>query len=246
MPFTVSHSAAVLPFLRSRRLSATGLIIGTMAPDFEYFFRMNVKGIYGHTIAGIFYFDVPVAIFLAFVFHSIVKKNLIDQFPVFFQKRFQQVRNLDFTTYFKSNWIAFIISTIIGTATHIIWDGFTHQRQFFVQALPEIYEGRTLPLFGINYPLWYSLQIISTIVGGVLILIYVLIIKPEAGIFNRPRISYWIFSMVIIAVIVLVRMQFYTSTDPRYVVIVITICSSFCIAITILGLIPFKRRETSG
>lgn len=246
MPFTLSHSAAVLPFLRSKRLSATGLIIGTMAPDFEYFFRMNVLGIYGHTLAGVLYFDTPVVLFLAFVFHGIVKKNLIDQLPLFLQQRFQEVRNLNFVEYFKHHKLIFIVSAIIGTLTHIVWDGFTHKKQYFVQHLPEIYEGRTLSILGVNHPLWYALQILSTLVGGLLIAIYVLVImKPEGGVFNKPRIVYWVLLALFMLVTTYVRMLFYTSTDPKYVVIAITICSSFCLGITILGLIPFKRREIS-
>src|SRR3982751_3185959 len=40
MPFTVSHAAAVLPLQRfgSHKLPLTALMIGSMAPDFGYFF----------------------------------------------------------------------------------------------------------------------------------------------------------------------------------------------------------------
>lgn len=242
MPFTLSHSAAVLPFVRSKHLSATGLIVGTMVPDFEYFFRMNVQGIYGHTIFGILYFDIPVAIALAFVFHSVAKKNLIDNMPVFFQARFQEIRNSNFTAYFKEHKLVFILSVIIGTATHIIWDGFTHNRQFFVQALPQIYEGRTVDFMGAHYPLWYALQYVSTVVGLVILGVYILMMKPLAGSYNPPRVIYWVLLFMIIALILFLRMQFKV-VNERYVVIVITIVSSFCIGITILGLISFKKRS---
>ncbi|HZY79995.1 MAG TPA: DUF4184 family protein [Cyclobacteriaceae bacterium] len=244
MPFTLSHSAAVLPVLRSKYFSATGLIIGTMAPDFEYFFRMNVQGIYGHTLWGILYFDVPVSLVLALLFHGVVKKNLIDQLPVFFQSRFQAVRNFDFYSYIRSHKLIFIYSVIIGTATHIIWDGFTHQRQYFVQALPQIYEGTTVPFMGVDYPLWYALQGISTVVGGLLILWYVFRMKQVEGEYNRPGIAYWLLLAVIVAVITYVRMQF-AYNNLKYVVTIITACSAFCIGITILGLIPFKWQRSS-
>ncbi|SEF46838.1 protein of unknown function [Flavobacterium urumqiense] len=42
MPFTFSHPAIILPFLKNKKLSATALIIGSMSPDFEYFFRMKM------------------------------------------------------------------------------------------------------------------------------------------------------------------------------------------------------------
>lgn len=245
MPFTLSHSAAVLPFVRSKHLSATGLIIGTMVPDFEYFFRMNVTGIYGHTVLGVFYFDIPVATFLAFVFHLVVKKNLIDNLPEFLQARFQDVRNSDFVKYVKDNKLDFLISVILGTATHIIWDGFTHQRQFFVQALPGIYKDRFVHFGDVDYPLWYALQYLSTIVGFVFLGVYVLMIKPVAGVFNRPNILYWIVLVAIIAIITALRMQAPIKNE-RYVVLVITIVSAFCIGITILGLIWPRRSNLSG
>jgi membrane associated rhomboid family serine protease len=112
-----------------------------------------------------------------------------------------------------------------------------------VQALPEIYEGRTIPLFGVDQPLWYGLQILSTVVGGLLVAIYFLMMKAETGVFNKPRIVYWILLVIMMALIVYVRMIFYTGGNLKYVVHIITACSAFCIGITILGLIPFKRRE---
>lgn len=241
MPFTLSHSAATLPFLRSKYFSATGLIIGTMAPDFEYFLRMNVQGIYGHTWLGILYFDIPVAFFLAFLFHGVAKGNLIDNLPAFLQARFQDIRNSDFTAYIKTHKLVFVVSVVIGAVTHIIWDGFTHEHQYFVKALPEIYEGRVISFRGAKYPLWYALQIASTVVGGLILLTYVLLwMKPVDAVFNRPSILYWILVTAIVAAIVSVRMQF-AIQNLWYVVAIITTCSAFCIAITILGLIPFRK-----
>jgi len=243
MPFTPCHSVVVLPFARSKYLSATGLVIGTMVPDFEYFFRMDVYGIYGHTILGIFYFDLPVAILLAFIFHLVVKKNLIDNLPGFLQSRFQEIRNSDFVGYVKKHKLDFVISIILGTATHIIWDGFTHRRGIFVQVLPGIYDGTTIDFRGMHLPLWYALQQISTIVGGAILVVYILMMKPAAGTYNRPRALYWILLTVIIAIITFIRMQ-RPIDNERMVMIVITIIASFCIGITILGLIPsFRRRN---
>jgi hypothetical protein len=240
MPFTLSHNAAVLPLLKSKHLSATGLIIGTMAPDFEYFFRMNVKGIYGHTVPGIFYFDIPVSILLAFLFHNVVKRNLIDHLPVFLQGRFKEVRELNFNEYIKTHKIVFLLSVLIGTISHIVWDGFTHERQFFVQHLPMIYKDRVVPFHGAKYPLWYALQYMSTIIGGAIVIWYILAKKPEPGIYNRPGIIYWMLLLIIVGVIVWTRMQFPIRNEP-YVVAVISTCSGFCIGVTILGLFPFRK-----
>jgi hypothetical protein len=83
MPFTPAHSAIVLPFVRinPKYVSATGLIIGSLTPDFEYFFKMSVNGVHGHTLPGLLYFDLPVATALALVFHLVVKRNFINNVP---------------------------------------------------------------------------------------------------------------------------------------------------------------------
>jgi hypothetical protein len=241
MPFTLSHSAAIVPFIRSRNFSATGLIAGSMAPDFEYFIRMNVQGIYGHTFWGIFYFDLPVSLIIALLFHSVVKKNVIDNLPYFLQSRFHEARELHFTSYLKDHKMIFVWSAVLGTVTHIVWDGFTHGQQFAVKALPIVYEGRTIGFGGVRYPLWYALQHASTIVGGVILVIYVWMMKPAAGVLYKPVIWYWFAVAAITAAITYIRMQL-PLENLWYVILIITICSAFCISITILGLVPFRKQ----
>jgi hypothetical protein len=84
MPFTFSHPAAILPlrWLPNKYYSLTGLIIGSMTPDFEFLIRMNVGSIYSHTLAGIFYFDIPVGIAICFLFHDVVRDDLIEQWKI--------------------------------------------------------------------------------------------------------------------------------------------------------------------
>src|SRR5687768_17605098 len=109
MPFTPAHAAAVIPFLKMnpRYVSATGLVIGSIAPDFEYFFKFSVESFYSHSVWGILYFNIPVTVLLAFVFHSVVKKNLIGNFPRALRDRFQHVLAFNFIEYLKKNPFAF-------------------------------------------------------------------------------------------------------------------------------------------
>ena len=79
MPFTFSHPAVVLPLIRAGlKLSATGLIIGSIIPDFEYFIRMRDWSRYSHTLVGLAWFDLPLAILVCFIYHLIVKNYLFD------------------------------------------------------------------------------------------------------------------------------------------------------------------------
>jgi hypothetical protein len=136
-----------------------------------------------------------------------------------------------------------VISIILGTVTHIIWDGFTHGNGIFVQVLPDVYKGTTVDFRGMHFPLWYALQHISTIVGGAILGVYILMIKPAAGTYNRPNLLYWSILTGIVGIITFIRMQWPVHNE-KMVVIVITMIASFCIGITILGLIPsFRRRN---
>ncbi|MDF2679050.1 MAG: hypothetical protein K0R47_240 [Brevibacillus sp.] len=75
MPFTFAHPAIVLPLRESRSFHFPALIIGSMAPDFEYFFRMQAYSAYSHTILGVFYMDVPLVIGLWLLFARVATKG---------------------------------------------------------------------------------------------------------------------------------------------------------------------------
>lgn len=87
MPFTPSHIAAVLPFDQSKKLSITALVIGSMAPDFEFFFQMREVENIGHHWYGIFLFDLPITLLLSFVYHIYLKKSFVVNLPDYFRKR---------------------------------------------------------------------------------------------------------------------------------------------------------------
>lgn len=191
MPFTPAHPAILLPFFRSRYASVTGLIAGSMAPDFEYFLRMNVKGEYGHTIAGSFYFDLPVALAIAWVFHLLVRESFIRNLPAFFQNRFSCVVLFDFKSFLKKHFLIFLLSAWVGAISHIFWDGFTHNDGYFARHL-SIYKGPSIPFLGTNYPLFFALQQISSLLGLAAIFIYICFLprgaqKQKA----KPSFYYW-------------------------------------------------------
>jgi hypothetical protein len=137
--------------------------------------------------------------------------------------------------------MVFVWSVVLGSLTHIVWDAFTHARQFGVMAFPRVYEGRTFEIGGVHYPLWYVLQHVSTYVGGLILVIYVWRMKPENSVVYKPVVWYWLSLVAMATGITYARMQF-GFENLWYVVLVITICSAFCISITILGLVPFRNQ----
>ena len=99
---------------------------------------------------------------------------------------------MDFTTYVKRNLPVFLFSAFVGAASHIFWDSFTHNGAYFVNTLP-FYEGTHVPYGGVNYPLWYALQHISTFVGLTIVAIYLLAMTPQQmQARSKPKLLYWL------------------------------------------------------
>ena len=240
MPFTGAHPAIVLPFLRlnPKYISATGLVIGSISPDFEYFLKMDVSSRYSHSISGIFYFDIPVTIFLAFIFHSVVKRNLLLNLPAGLQRRFHDLLRSDFTEYFKRHALVFILCAIAGASIHILWDSFTHNDTYFASRLDFI-NGKFIPFLGARYPMFFVLQQVSTAVGLSAIVIYIIYMKPVEVKTYRPSWSYWMWIFIIFSITLAVRFMI-NSRDSSLANIVVTSVSGFCIAVVAMG---FKKYE---
>jgi hypothetical protein len=240
MPFTPAHSAIILPFIRSMYFSATGLIAGSMSPDFEYFFKMSVNSVHSHTVAGLLYFDLPVTILISLVFHLVVKKNLIYNLPLFLQKKFQALLEVDFIKYIREHAWIFVLSALLGAASHIFWDSFTHNNSFFVRTLP-FYEGTHVPWEGVKYPLWYALQHISTAVGLTIVVVFILSMRSwQVHSYSRQKFLYW-FTLATITIFV---------TWVRFVLrpigsdignLIVSIISGLLLALVCCGFIKFKR-----
>lgn len=240
MPFTAAHPAIILPLLRFRYFSATGLVIGSISPDFEYFLKMSVDDTHGHTVAGLIYFDLPVTIFLAWLFHVVVKKNLIGNLPLYFQRRSQALLEYDFVSYIKNNGRVFLVSALLGASSHIFWDSFTHNNTYFTRALP-FYEGTYVPYDGVKYPLFYALQYISTGLGLTAMVIYILTIKPSPmRVSSTPQVIYWITIMTILTAIVWIRFLAFPG-DYNEGNLVVSIVSGLVLSLVCCGLINFKN-----
>ena len=122
MPFTFSHPAIVLPlsYLPQRWFSLTGLVVGSVTPDFEYFLHMRIQSDYSHTIDGLFWFDLPLGVLLAFAFHNIVRDMLFDNLPTTLKFRLLTFKQFDWNSLFKKNWPVVLISILVGKHTSFL------------------------------------------------------------------------------------------------------------------------------
>jgi uncharacterized integral membrane protein len=240
MPFTAAHPAIVLPFLRIRKgyISATALIIGSISPDFEYFLKMKVRGVHSHTIAGLFYFDLPVTVGLAFIFHTIVKNNLIRNLPSAMQQKYDPLLQFNFVHHFKHHYIAFFIFAINGSASHIFWDSFTHEYGYFAQELTAIKDSR-VAIGDTHFPMFFFLQHLSTLVGLLAIAAYVFAMKKHDVKTRRLNIQYWILISGIMIFVVFLRFLI-RSDDTGFGNIVVTLIAGCCVGLIVMG---FKKYE---
>lgn len=244
MPFTFSHPAVVLPLIRSKYVSATGLIMGSIIPDFEYFLRMKNLSEHSHTWAGAFYFDLPLTLLIALIFHLIIKKPLIDNLPVYWQERFQETRNSDFITYLKSNLVVFIISALIGSFSHIIWDSFTHSDRFFVDQF--VFLQDEIQVGSIEKPAYKFMQHGSTLAGLVFVLGFIHFMKRHP-VTNQKEInlSFWLVVIGITLMGVLIRLS-QGFIESFYTNLIITIISAGMIGLLAASIVEERFRSSAA
>ncbi|MCC5944919.1 MAG: DUF4184 family protein [Bernardetiaceae bacterium] len=232
MPFTFSHPAIVLPlmFLPRQWLSLTGLVIGSLTPDFEYFLRMRIKSNYSHTIDGLFWFDLPLGLLLAFLFHNIVRDRLFDNLPIFLKSRFSTFKNFDWNRHFKQNWLVVTISILIGAASHIFWDSFTHNHGYFVQTIPALQN--SVEFLGKEIPILKILQHSSTLLGGLIIAFAIYKLPTNKTENENINLKYWAILTGLTLTIISVR--FLSGLDfKQYGNVIVTAISAGLISLTI-------------
>jgi len=130
MPIPLSHPIAVLP-LRKTGLNFSGLVIGSMAPDFIYFFQNNAGGHFGHTLEGAFLFCLPVSLVIYLLFHFFLKSPLFSILAPIDQDNCRHLlRNERISLKYI---LILIVSILTGVLTHSVWDSFTHSYGWSVE-----------------------------------------------------------------------------------------------------------------
>lgn len=140
---------------------------GCFAPDFEHFIRLQPGKGFAHTLPGVFLLDLPLAIIVLWLFHRYAKEPLWNALP-------EKVRckiPLGPTTFSISpptRFLLIVVSILLGIATHILWDSFTHKTYWPYQNMALLRETFTVPLLG-QRPLYQILQDASSLLGLVII-----------------------------------------------------------------------------
>jgi hypothetical protein len=172
MPFTAAHPAIVLPLLGRLRVpyATSALVIGAMAPDFEYFIRLRPLATISHTFAGLFFFCLPVGLLVLIVFHRVIKRPATLLLPDWLRLRLpaaiaeRRVRPGDAG--------AIAVLLVFGAATHLAWDSFTHSDGWVVTRWPAL-SARVATVLGADIRVYKLLQHGSTLIGLMAIVLVV-------------------------------------------------------------------------
>jgi hypothetical protein len=171
MPFTPAHVAAALPFRRSR-LIWSALIVGTIAPDLEYYVRLNADGRYGHTLAGTFLVTLPLAFGTLWLFHRFVKEPFVELMPDGLRRRLTVYLG-GFGFGGAARFSLIIAPLLVGIVTHLVWDSFTHPNGWPVLHWATLRHRVHMPLIG-GVPVYKILQHASTLLGIAILLVWLL------------------------------------------------------------------------
>ena len=148
MPFTLAHPAAVLPLMHRGRtqegLVDSALVFGAMAPDVPYFAGAFPLGNLAHSWPAIPTLDLAMTLALTGVWHRVLRAPLVGLLPPRWAAAAEELtapqgRRITFSS---AAWFA--LSAIIGTVTHVAWDGFTHPGRFGVRLIPPLHTARIL------------------------------------------------------------------------------------------------------
>lgn len=148
----------------------SALVIGTFAPDFEYFIRLGPRGRFGHTIPGALLLTLPVALATLWIFHRYVKTPVVRLLPQGLQSRLAKHLG-EFRFGGLRRFLLIVASTLLGIATHLLWDSFTHMNTWLWRRWEFLREPTFVPMLG-TIPHYKLLQWASTVMGMAVLLLW--------------------------------------------------------------------------
>lgn len=146
MAFTLAHMAAALPFYRCQKwLNVEALFIGTMLPDLPYFLNSApIVGQHSHQWVGLLSYCLPWGLAVFVLWYWLLKSALIaliQPWQRVQQSQFSSTQpdmpQYPFGLWFAARmqkygvfWLKVVLGLLLGSITHLLWDGTTHPDGF--------------------------------------------------------------------------------------------------------------------
>ncbi|MFF8368085.1 DUF4184 family protein [Streptomyces lydicus] len=175
MPFTLSHVAAVLPAVRRTGtargpLVASALVAGSLAPDMTYYADSVVPGgmefgAVTHSLRGVLTVDVLVTVALVGGW-LLLREPVLALLPAAWRGRVYGVvggRPWQSRSVSEFGALAgrFVLSAVLGAATHVVWDAFTHPGRWGTRLVPGL--GGTAGGLPVSTYLQYGTSVVASV-----------------------------------------------------------------------------------
>lgn len=200
MPFTLAHPAAILPLRRFSFFQTVPLIIGSLVPDVPYFLPPSVSRFMTdtHTFEGSFICDLPLGTALL-VLTLLLREPLTALLSA--RARWLCMRSIQRFNERPLHWPIALLSVLVGSWTHIVWDSFTHPGGWAVMRVAAL--NAPVSLFGWNTEVFHLLQYLSSIFGLAVLAIWLhrLLLSVPASRLSEPRTraNWFLLAMIVAA-----------------------------------------------
>jgi len=137
MPFTLSHAAAVVPAYRplSRAHLFSAAVIGSMAPDFGMLLPESLARWQTHSLQALFSFCLPAGLIAWWLLQRLIKPAVIEVLPDGPWAR-ARAEHPPLPLSSVRAWVGAAAGILLGAATHLVWDAFTHEDARGVRMFP--------------------------------------------------------------------------------------------------------------
>lgn len=170
MPFTLSHPAAALVLSKSG-LPVAATVAGTMAPDVPMFVPGPVGYSVTHSWRGVATVDVLIGAFGVVLWSFLLRDAMADLAPAFIRERVPPT-----APYALRQWALAPVAVLVGAATHVGWDAFTHDGRWGVRHLAWLRSEHW------GHAGYHWAQAVSTVGGLLVVLLWAFI-----SVTRRPR-----------------------------------------------------------
>ena len=139
MPWTFAHPAAAI-FVRrfgGASLPLSGLVVGSLSPDFGYYVGAFGLATHAHTLRGTLDVCLPSAFVLLLIVLRL-RRVLVAPLP---QPHRRAIEGLPSPSFWTASDAARMIAALwIGAMTHVAWDSFTHASGLMVSIIAPLRE----------------------------------------------------------------------------------------------------------
>ena len=162
MPFTLAHPAAILPLRRFKPLRTVPLILGALAPDVRLYLPWGIRSVFPntHSVRGSIVVCVPLCL-------AVLAGLYLLRAPLtaLLSPRARWLCLTAIEPFGRSvvEWLLAPLSILVGIASHLLWDSFTHGEGWMVRHYPLLHD--PLVIAGSHTTVSRILQYLSSVLG---------------------------------------------------------------------------------